>query len=521
MPTRSATAVGRIHQFDLLVKRSVVVDQQGTGDVPACGGFEFRDVIPEASVAGKQHDRSIGGSQLGTQGGWQSPAQRPGRSDERLVRVIQVDQGSGPHAAVAGVGDEDGVGGQQPSQVAANPLGTQRNTVGFQQRPNLVSPLRSKLGHTDAPGLAVDRGRRVGDFEHLVEHRGGVAAETGLVGIVPTEFFGVDVQLHDGGVCRRSSPVSRHLAAGVTADEEDEVGFEQCLVGTLAAIVAGDADVEKVVGGDRVLGVHRRGDRDAECFGQLQQLATGCRTADSSTSDNHRPGGSRQCGNRRGDILGRCGHPHGRDRHVGRVGRRLDIQLVEFNLTHVPAQLDMSRAGCAAGCVAEGLANGLGQPVDRLDSRTRLGDRRKQAEVVDFLIGVSPGGFGAGVSGSTGDGDDWRAAQVGVAESCGEIGGTDALSQSDAGLALGSSESVGHVDGGFFAVSHHTGDARVAEFHFGESLIEDCRDEEDVADLVEAEYVGEVLSTGESGHGCWIPSRLPVQSSCSPAAEQV
>ena len=126
-------------------------------------------------------------------------------------------------------------------------------------------------GHLVAPGLAEFRGRVVDDLEHLAEHGGGIATETGSIHVMPTQLLGGDVELDDLGARWWHLPASGHLAAGAAADKKDEVGFEQCLVGALAAVVAGDADVERVVGRDRVLGVERRGDGDAECFGQFQE----------------------------------------------------------------------------------------------------------------------------------------------------------------------------------------------------------------------------------------------------------
>ena len=70
-------------------------------------------------------------------------------------------------------------------------------------------------------------------------------------------------------------PVGGDHAAGLAADEEDQIGLGNHAVGARATVGAAHADIERVGFGDGGLGVQRRRHRNRELLGQLDQLRFG------------------------------------------------------------------------------------------------------------------------------------------------------------------------------------------------------------------------------------------------------
>ena len=74
------------------------------------------------------------------------------------------------------------------------------------------------------PACAGARARRVGLLEHPRERRLRVAETRGLQRIVAAERLGIDVDLDRRHADLRHRPEMRRHAAGLAADEADEVG---------------------------------------------------------------------------------------------------------------------------------------------------------------------------------------------------------------------------------------------------------------------------------------------------------
>ena len=90
--------------------------------------------------------------------------------------------------------------------------------------------------------------------------------------IVAAERLGIDVDLDRRRADLRHRPEMRGHAAGLAADEADEIGAVDHPVGALARIGADDADRERMIAGDHVLAVERGRDRDLQRLGERDQL---------------------------------------------------------------------------------------------------------------------------------------------------------------------------------------------------------------------------------------------------------
>ena len=137
-----------------LVEGGVVVDDGDGANSVAGGGVEFGEVVPHAAVAGEADDRAVGGGAPGPDGGGQAPAQGAGAADEALAGRGQVDEGSGPDAGVAGVGNQDGVGWEVAGEFVAEALGAHRHLVGGQEGVDLGSPGAHEGLYALDPGLS-------------------------------------------------------------------------------------------------------------------------------------------------------------------------------------------------------------------------------------------------------------------------------------------------------------------------------------------------------------------------------
>ena len=108
--------------------------------------------------------------------------------------------------------------------------------------------------------------------QHARQHDLGVAVDGGLQRIVAAERLRIDVDLDRRRADLRHRPEMRGHAAGLGADEADEVGAVDDPVGALARIGADHADRQRMRAGDRVLAVERGRDRDLQRLGQRDQL---------------------------------------------------------------------------------------------------------------------------------------------------------------------------------------------------------------------------------------------------------
>src|SRR5262249_51840514 len=117
------TSIGAVEAALGLVSAGVVIDDDHRVDLPADSGFDFADVIPEASVSREDDDRPVGASALRAEARWKSPAEVSGASYVVLGRRAQVVESAHPHPRVASVHDDDGIIRQVPGELAAYAFG--------------------------------------------------------------------------------------------------------------------------------------------------------------------------------------------------------------------------------------------------------------------------------------------------------------------------------------------------------------------------------------------------------------
>ena len=115
--------------------------------------------------------------------------------------------------------------------------------------------------------------RLVAGRQHLRERHLGVAVDARLQRIVQAERLRIDVDLDRRRADLRHRPEMRGHAAGRGADEADQIGRVDDLVGALARIGADHAARQRMIAGDRVLAVERGDDRNLQRLGQRHELA--------------------------------------------------------------------------------------------------------------------------------------------------------------------------------------------------------------------------------------------------------
>ena len=281
----------------------------------------------------------------------------------------------------------------------------------------------------------------------------------------------------------------RGHAAGLGADEADEIGAVDHAVGALARIGADDADRQRMVAGDRVLAVERGRDRDLQRLRERDQLGRRPRRAHAAAGDDHRPLRILQLLQRRhhaGLVGRRAERRHPREL---RLDERLHLRLLGVDLALVAAELQVHRPGRARGRDAERLPHHVGKARDVVDRGVELGHRLERRHVVDLLIDLAELGLRLAPAGH---GDHRRVRQPGVAQAGGEVERADHLRRADAGLAGGARIAVGHVGGGLLAVHVQPLDVG-AGLHHREGLAQHRRHVEDVGDAVALEHVGEAF----------------------------
>src|SRR6266699_3117926 len=105
-------------------------------------------------------------------------------------------------------------------------------------------------------------------FEHFSERDLDIAIDGCLEWIIPSNRFGVDVDLDGRRADLRHRPEMRGHAAGLAADEADEIGAVDHAIGALARIGADDADRERMTARNRILAVERGRDWYLQRFGE-------------------------------------------------------------------------------------------------------------------------------------------------------------------------------------------------------------------------------------------------------------
>ena len=165
-----------------------------------------------------------------------------------------------------------------------------RHRVGLQQRLVFRVPLAAQRGDFLDPGCALlprstCRSGRASPPARVLASPSTLACKR----IIAAERFRLDVDLDRRRADLRHRPEMRGHAAGLGADEADQIGAVDGAVGALARIAADDADRQRMRAGDRVLAVERGGDRNLQRFRQRHQFARRARGAHAAAGDDDRP----------------------------------------------------------------------------------------------------------------------------------------------------------------------------------------------------------------------------------------
>ena len=89
-------------------------------------------------------------------------------------------------------------------------------------------------------------------------------------GIVAADLLGIDIELDDARSGGRNAVVMGDLTAAMTADEKDQVGLSENLVGAGARIGTGHANRQRVISREHGFGIERRRDGNRQFFRQQQ-----------------------------------------------------------------------------------------------------------------------------------------------------------------------------------------------------------------------------------------------------------
>ena len=184
---------------------------------------------------------------------------------------MQLNHAAGPDAGVSGIRNQHGVGRQEVGQFLAQPLGSNGNGVRVERVLVFVPPVLHMLLRPRHPACVA-----AGGFQHVDEsfqRALGVAQQPVGSLVRPAQFAGVDVNLDGWRTLGGYAPIQRNLAAGVTADEQDQVGLGNHAIGGPTRITAHHAHGKRVILWDAALGVERCRHRYVQHFGQTRHLA--------------------------------------------------------------------------------------------------------------------------------------------------------------------------------------------------------------------------------------------------------
>ena len=206
-------------------------------------------------------------------------------------------------------------------------------------------------------------------------------------------------------------------------------------------------------------------DRCRQRFGQGQNFGPRLRGRGAVAGDDRHPPG---CGKRRGGALDVAlvgDWPVRRDPpSLGIDGRRL-AGLAEFDdVALQAAEIKMGWPWGVGQSRAPGMAEQARQFGGRIDRARKLGHRREQRGVGDFLIAVAVLERRLLAPGQR---HHRNAAEIGVLESGSEVGGADRLRHAqprppgDTGIA------IGHIGGRLLRMGEDTGHAQILELHQG------------------------------------------------------
>ena len=324
--------------------------------------------------------------------------------------MLQFDVGSGPHARMSGVRNQNRIVGQDCFDLAANPFRSHRRSVRIAKGIDAGSPLADQFLNPVQPLLV--RLPRFQRLEHLPQHRPAIATERHSVGIIPSEFFGSDVQLNDWRAFGRDSPTVRDLAAGAAADEKGQIGFRDHTVGALARIQAHDTCGKRMVLRDRSLGVQRRNHWNTKHFRQLDNLGPSRRSGNAAAGNDNRTLGLGQNAGRSANLIGVGQRSNSRVPRKLRLEDHVQIGFPFNRLAEVPGDLQMHRPRTTCGRRAERLTQQIRQSLRNVHLGVELRERLKKRIIVNFLIDVAVFGFGKTTAGER---DHGRAPQKGIA----------------------------------------------------------------------------------------------------------
>ena len=243
--------------------------------LPAHRRFDFGDVVPEAGIAGENHHRPLRARRLGADAGAETPS-RDGRrcacssaSALRRSYMPPIHMPAWPVSTTTMA--SSGTCLVSSPQMRAGWIGTASDSSSGLYLA-YHSPRSAAISSIQA--LALCRARLV-DLARASRASTALASPSTLAckRIIAAERFRLDVDLDRRRADLRHRPEMRGHAAGLGADEADEIGAVDRAVGALARIAADDADRQRMRAGDRVLAVERGRDRDLQRFGERDQFA--------------------------------------------------------------------------------------------------------------------------------------------------------------------------------------------------------------------------------------------------------
>ena len=281
----------------------------------------------------------------------------------------------------------------------------------------------------------------------------------------------------------------RGHAAGLGADEADEIGAVDYPVGAFAGIGSDHADAERMLSRDRILAVERGRHRDRQRLRQGHELG-GCTGGSHAAAGNdHRPRRVLQMleGGMQAGFLRRG--PKRRNARELPLTQRLHVRLLGVDLALVAAELQMHRPRRARRRNAKRLAQHVGKARDLVDRGIELGHRLERRQVVDLLIDLAELGPRIAPAGHR---DHRRVREPGIAQPGGQVECTDHLRRTYSRLARGARIAVGHVGCGLFAVNMQALDAG-APFHHREGLSQHGRHVKQMRDAVAFQHIGQAF----------------------------
>src|SRR5262249_2778295 len=154
----------------------------------------------------------------------EGPAEVASTAHVTLLRAGEIVHPAHPHAGVAGIDHDDAVIWYVPRELGADAFGADGCGVRGQRRLILRRPFLADFLRGLAPGLAFAGAGAVGRCEHTRERDLGIAVDAGEERIIAADRLRIDVDLNRRRADLGHRPEMRGHAAGLGADEADEIG---------------------------------------------------------------------------------------------------------------------------------------------------------------------------------------------------------------------------------------------------------------------------------------------------------